>query len=385
VKSREKSANASRIAPFNSPESAMTNTGRRCPATKAQAFTMNRPISTASLLLGILLGGFLGGVWGNGLDRPIAAEAVARGRIYDAPIPIMTSLAAAGGAILGMLIAGITENVLKRERHSEAALTMPAPFKDHFSTRSADYATYRPTYPRRLLAFLKSLTTRHDLALDCGCGAGQLSILLTDGFQRVIATDASPQQIEHAKPHPRVEYRVAPAESSGLPEHSVDLVTVAQAAHWFDLDAFYKEVQRILRPDGAIALITYGVIEADGEVGRILGQFYHEVLGPFWPPERRHVETGYRDLPFSFQELAPPAIAMTAEWTLSETLGYIDTWSAVRQAEAQLGRQPFEQFSTDLTAAWGDPETRREIRWPLSLRAGRIASSDGPHSTPPLA
>lgn len=246
-----------------------------------------------------------------------------------------------------------------------------AEFKDHFSARASDYAQYRPGYPPELIGYLASLAPGKDLALDCGCGTGQLSVLLAEAFGQVVATDASIQQIANAEPHAAVEYRVAPAETSGLDDGSADLVTVAQAAHWFDLDAFYAEVRRVLKPKGVIALVTYGVIKANGEVGRVLDDFYYDVLGAFWPPERRHVESGYREFVFPFAEIAPPAFAMTANWSLAEVLGYVDTWSAVRNIEKVLGRAPYEQFASALTEAWGDPAQRRDIRWPLSLRIGR--------------
>ena len=249
---------------------------------------------------------------------------------------------------------------------------MAGAFRDHFSSRSADYALYRPTYPPALVRHLVDLAPQRHLALDCGCGAGQLSTLLADAFERVVAIDASPQQIGNARRREGVEYRVARCEATGLAEGSVDLVTVAQAAHWFDLDAFYGEVRRVLKPRGVIALVTYGVIEADGEVGRVLKHFYFDVIGRFWPAERRHVETGYRSLPFPFDEEAAPAMAMAVDWSLGELLGYVDTWSAVRNAESSLGREPYESFATALGAVWGDPDLRREIRWPLSMRIGHV-------------
>ena len=66
------------------------------------------------------------------------------------------------------------------------------------------------------------------------------------------------------KAHPRVEYRVAPAERSGLPDAAVDLVTLALAAHWFDLPRFYAEVRRVGRPRTAIALISSGFCMSTG-------------------------------------------------------------------------------------------------------------------------
>lgn len=247
---------------------------------------------------------------------------------------------------------------------------MSGSFKDHFSARSADYARFRPRYPPGLVDYLAELAPGRALALDCGCGAGQLSVPLAGAFRQVVATDASPQQIASAAPHPTVRYAARRADDSGLDDHSVDLVTVAQAAHWLDLDAFYREVRRVLRPGGIIALITYGVIEADDPVGPVLADFHHRVIGSYWPPERRHVETGYRLLPFPFTEQTPPPLAMTARWPLADLLGYVDTWSAMRAGEAALGRAPFTRFAADLAAVWGDPAQSREIRWPLSLRVG---------------
>lgn len=249
---------------------------------------------------------------------------------------------------------------------------MPESFKDHFSARSADYALYRPAYPPALAAYLAGLALERRAALDGACGTGQLSTVLADAFEQVFAVDASAQQIAHATPHPRVEYRVAPCEATGLAGASLDLVAVAQAAHWLDLDAFYTEARRVLRPGGVVALVTYGVTKAEGEAGRVLDRFYTETLGPFWPPERRHVETGYRLLPFPFDEQAAPAMAIEARWPLQALLGYVDTWSAVRKLEAALGREPYERFAAELAAAWGDPQRATPLRWPLSMRIGRV-------------
>jgi SAM-dependent methyltransferase len=245
-------------------------------------------------------------------------------------------------------------------------------FKDHFSKRSGDYAAYRPTYPRALVDYLASLCESTDDALDVGCGTGQLSVLLAERFSHVVATDASAQQIENAQAHERVEYRVAPAERSGLPEHSFDLITVAQAAHWFDLDAFYAEARRVGKPGAVLALITYGVIQADPDIDGIIQHFYKDVVGPYWPSERRHVEDGYRSLGFPFDELTAPPLAIEVQWNASELIGYADTWSAVRGAEKALGPDPIEQFKRDLLNAWGEPDKRRSIRFPLSLRVARI-------------
>jgi SAM-dependent methyltransferase len=244
-------------------------------------------------------------------------------------------------------------------------------FKDHFSTHAADYAAYRPRYPATLVEYLAGLAPATELAVDCGCGTGQLSVLLAERFARVVATDASTQQIANAQPHERVEYRIAPAERSGVDDASADLITVAQAAHWFDLNPFYDEARRLAKPKGVLALITYGVLHvARPQAEAILQKFYSSIVGPYWPPERHHVEEGYRSLPFPFDELQAPPLWIEVSWSLFDLLGYVDTWSAVRGAEKALGSAPIEAFRAEVARAWGDPQRREAIRWPLSLRVG---------------
>lgn len=249
---------------------------------------------------------------------------------------------------------------------------MTQAFKDHFSARATGYAAHRPGYPRALVDFLAAAAPRRDLAWDCGCGSGQLSVLLADAFQSVIATDASASQIAAARSHPRLAYRCAPAEASGLPEGVCDLVVAAQAAHWFDLPAFYREARRVARPGSVIALVTYGIMSLDGERDAAILGFYRGVLAPYWPPERRHVEEGYRSLPFPFEEIAAPPLEMRVEWALADLLGYIDTWSAIQALEKAKGPAPSEAFRAALAQVWGAAETIRPVRWPLSLRVGRV-------------
>ena len=188
------------------------------------------------------------------------------------------------------------------------------------------------------------------------------------------ATDASAEQLGQAPAHPRVTYRVAQAEASGLPAASMDLVTVAQALHWFDIDAFFGEARRALVPGGIVAVWCYGLQRVgDEELDRLLEHFYHETVGAYWAPERRLVETGYRTIPFRFDELAPPAFEMEHQWTLSELLAYLRTWSATVRFAASEGFDPVEPLAARLRPLWcgGAPGLRRRVRWPLSLRLGR--------------
>jgi len=249
-------------------------------------------------------------------------------------------------------------------------------FKDHFSGNSADYAAYRPDYPAALFSFLADQSPGHALAWDCATGSGQAALGLASHFKGVVATDASADQIAQARPHPAVSYRVAPAEASGLATASVDLVSVAQAAHWFDLPAFHAEVKRVLRPGGVLALWCYQHLQVDPALDEIIGAFYGEQLDAYWPPERRHVEAGYRDLDFPYAELASPEFAMEANWNLDQLMGYFDTWSAVKAYRRVLAKDPLPELRESLSRVWSASgvslATAKNIKWPLSLRFGRL-------------
>jgi SAM-dependent methyltransferase len=244
-------------------------------------------------------------------------------------------------------------------------------YRDHFSRQAAAYAAYRPDYPDALFAYVAGLAPRHELAWDCATGSGQAALGLAPYFTRVLATDASAAQIAHALPHPRVEYLVAPAEASRLPAGTVDLITVAQALHWFDVDAFYAEARRVLAPGGVLAVWTYGnCVLDDPAVERVVHRYSHETVGPYWPAERRLVDDGYRTIPFPFREVAPPPFVLERVWTLAELTGYLRSWSATARYAAAHGRDPVTEIEPELGAAWGDPDTRRLVRWPLTVRAG---------------
>ena len=251
-------------------------------------------------------------------------------------------------------------------------MTSSGHFKDHFSEVSAAYAAHRPSYPAALADFLARLAPARRLAWDAGCGSGQLSVILAGRFDRVVATDASPEQIGRATRHAKVEYRCAPAEASGLPERGVDLATAAQAAHWFDLSAYYAEVRRVTRPGGIIAMVSYGVLTADADLDRVIQPFYRDVLASYWPPERRHVDEGYRSLPFPFEELEAPTLEIRVDWRLAELAGYVGTWSSVWALAQAKGEGPFAAFRRELAHAWGPATAVRTVRWPLAIRVGRV-------------
>jgi SAM-dependent methyltransferase len=244
------------------------------------------------------------------------------------------------------------------------------PLGDHFSRVASAYTSCRPRYPDGLFAYLTTLTPTHELAWDCGAGSGQATLPLARTFTRVLATDQSATMLEQAPRHPRIEYLAASAENSGLGSKTVDLVTVAQALHWFEPAQFFDEVHRVLKPGGVLAVWCYGNQSVgDDALDGILGRFYHDVVGPYWPAERRHVEAGYRTLTFPYQKLSAPEFALEERWTLSALLGYIGTWSATQRYRDTTGDDPIPELRQRLARHWGP--AMRLVRWPLNLRVGR--------------
>ena len=244
---------------------------------------------------------------------------------------------------------------------------MKKSFRDHFSAVSG-------SYPQGLFCHLASLASRHTCAWDCATGSGQAALPLTRFFSHVIATDASTQQISKAAQHPRVHYLVAAAEKSVFRPTSIDLITVAQALHWFDLPRFYSEVERVLRPGGVLAVWSYGRFQVAHERMQILLDHFHDkIVGPYWPPERTFVEEGYRSLPFPFAQLPSPAFALTAEWTLHHLSGYlripahlVSHTTLYESPRRRSGLRPFPQMERH----WGDPRNPQAISWPIALRMG---------------
>ena len=249
------------------------------------------------------------------------------------------------------------------------AVTATPAFKDHFSLQSAAYRRFRPEYPATLFEWLAARAPGRGLAIDVATGNGQAARALAGHFDRVIATEPSAAQLAQAIAHPRVDYRREAAEAISAADGSADLLVAAQAAHWFDWPRFVREAGRVLRPGGVLAFWTYGNCLVSPAVDRHVADFSRDVVGPYWPRERRHVDEGYRDLVVPLPELDSPAFEMRTDWDAAAMLGYLDTWSSVRRCRARSGRDPLALLVAPLTQAWGAGP--RDIRWPLVVRTHR--------------
>jgi SAM-dependent methyltransferase len=243
-------------------------------------------------------------------------------------------------------------------------------FKDHFSGHATTYRDARPQYPAALFDWLASEAPARRLAWDAGCGNGQASVALASRFARVHATDPSANQIANAEARPNIDYRVEPGEASSLPSASADLVTVAQALHWFDFDAFFGEVHRVLKPGGLFAAWAYSDCRVTPAIDALKDRVYVDLVGPYWPPERALVEAGYATIPFPLDEVAAPAFEMVVDWRAEQFLAYLRSWSATQRYRKAVGEDPVASIERDLRAAWGDGA--RAVRWDFHLRCGRV-------------
>lgn len=248
---------------------------------------------------------------------------------------------------------------------------MPS-FKDHFSAQAVDYSQYRPDYPQELYDFILAEVKERKTAWDCGTGNGQAAVILSQYFEKVYATDPSAEQIKNALPKSNIEYRVASAENSTLPDKSIDLITVAQALHWFDFDKFYAEVKRVAKPNAVIAVWSYELCKVDEKIDKVFMHFYRDILENYWAPERKHVENAYRDIPFPFTQAKEQVFYMKKQWNLREFIGYLSTWSAVQKYIKTNGNNPLELVICDFMKAWKDIDAVKEVSFPVTVKTGRI-------------
>ncbi|HJW16875.1 MAG TPA: methyltransferase domain-containing protein [Flavisolibacter sp.] len=254
-------------------------------------------------------------------------------------------------------------------------------FKDHFSKQAGIYSKYRPGYPAELFSYLNSLAGQHELAWDCGTGNGQAAIGLAKYFNKVIGTDPSSEQIKYAFPKENVEYRVEKAEQTSLPDSSADLVTIANALHWFDFNQFYPEVKRVLKSGGIIAAWAYIPPSISPEIDTCIRDFHDVVLNDYWIAENRYAEAGYKTIPFPFGQMVAPAFQSKKEMSLFDFREYLCTWSAVQRFINTREYDPTEAVFSRLLPLWGDPLSVKEVSWDLVLKLGVNKGKVVPHKT----
>jgi SAM-dependent methyltransferase len=243
--------------------------------------------------------------------------------------------------------------------------------KDNFSIQSASYAAFRPSYPAELYNFLLPLITSKQTAWDCGTGNGQVAKVLSNYFTNVYASDISEQQINQAVKKSNIYYSINAAERTNFENNFFDLIVVAQAIHWFDFDAFYREVKRTLKPGGLLAVIGYGLLTINDEADKVIHQFYSETIGQYWDKERKYVDENYTTIPFPMNEIESPSFKIAFEWTLEELTGYLGTWSAVQHYLKAINSNPVDIVYPQLAGLFSSKQ-KIKGHFPVLLRAGFI-------------
>lgn len=244
-------------------------------------------------------------------------------------------------------------------------------FKDHFTRQAESYTKFRPGYPDELFKYLSDISPLNELAWDCATGSGQAANELTRYFDIVIASDASAGQVQNAFKNDKIIYKVFPAEKAVIDSGSVDLITVAQALHWFNFENFYSEVRRVLKKDGIIAVWMYGLVKISPELDMITKRFDNEILKDYWPPERQLFYEEYKTIPFPFERVKTPEFNMSADWTLENLFGFLGTWSAAQKFKEKENFDPLNLITSDFQKAWGKEKVRK-AKWDLILKVGKV-------------
>ncbi|RZJ65810.1 MAG: class I SAM-dependent methyltransferase [Flavobacterium sp.] len=241
--------------------------------------------------------------------------------------------------------------------------------KDNFSAQAVSYAQFRPGYPDALIDYITSFVPEKDIALDLATGNGQVAKKLAPHFKKVFATDISEKQLENAAQADNIVYKKEPAEHTSFEDNTFNLITVAQAVHWFDFSVFYKEAYRILKPDGVFAALGYGLFSTNERTDKILRHYYYDIVGPYWDAERKHIDARYRTIPFPFKEIETVDWSESFVWTFEQLTGYLETWSATQHYKKKTGINPVDLIRHELSLVW--PTTNMKVTFPLLLRIGR--------------
>jgi SAM-dependent methyltransferase len=241
--------------------------------------------------------------------------------------------------------------------------------KDNFSKQAAVYAQFRPTYPPELFNYIVSFVKEKNEAWDCGTGNGQSAKELSKYFTKVIATDISQKQIDNSHKEENIFYSIAPAEQTTIADNSIDLVTVSQALHWFKFDQFYKEVKRVGKPGGIIAVWSYSLLRISPQIDSIIEDYHYKTLDGFWEEERKYVDDNYATIPF--ERIEAPQTEIKVSWSLPQLEGYFNTWSALQKYLSVNEQSPVDNLMEQIRPLWGEHE-ERTIIFPVHLKMGII-------------
>lgn len=247
-------------------------------------------------------------------------------------------------------------------------------YMNHFGDKATEYQQFRPHYPNALFQYLVNLTENQECAWDVGTGNGQAAVALSPYFKEIIATDLKQGQLDAAPQKENIRYIACPAEKTSLPDHSVDLITVAQALHWFDLDKFYQEVRRVIKPGGIFSAWCYTLAKISPDIDVLVNHLYSDVLGDaYWPKERHYIDDAYQTISFPFEHIQTPKFMIERSLSLSQWIGYLNTWSALQEyKDKNNGENPLDFIMNDLQKAWGDSEKTYVTKTPLYLLATKV-------------
>ncbi|MEP1444958.1 MAG: class I SAM-dependent methyltransferase [Paraglaciecola sp.] len=240
-----------------------------------------------------------------------------------------------------------------------------------FADKSDLYASARPQYPSALFTFISDLVKNYDQAWDCATGNGQAAIGLAQKFKTVQATDISPQQVANSLLKSNIHYSVSPAEQTTFTNNQFDLVSVAQALHWFDFEKFWPEVNRVLKPDGLFVTFAYAWFTVSQTIDLAVEKYIKHVIAPYWPVNNQLVWNHYQDVDFPFVKLKTPELTLQNHWDLQQFMDYMHTWSATRRCIEAKGMDFFEQAKIQIGNQWGPPKKKRLVISPLTVIAGK--------------
>ena len=238
-----------------------------------------------------------------------------------------------------------------------------------FTRQAKQYVTHRPTYPEELINYLVSLVKVRERVWDCATGNGQLACLLAPHFEEVQATDISEEQLRNAKLHKKIIYSHSPAEKTNFKGNYFDLITVAQAVHWFNFGEFYAEVNRIAKHGAVLAIVGYGQVQVTPPINKVMEGFYWDMFGKYFTDNRQFVEKRYETIPFPYHELKAPEFSIKLKWTLKDMHGYLRTWSPVVKFMTEYRQDPTVKVIKQLEELWEDEQ---QVSFPVFLRVGKV-------------